>query len=1599
MGVPKFYRWLSERYPCLSEVVQEYQIPEFDNLYLDMNGIIHLCSHPNDDDPTFRITEEKIFVDISNYIESLLRLIKPKKVFFMAVDGVAPRAKMNQQRGRRFRSAREAIESEEKAVRRGEVLPKEERFDSNCITPGTEFMAKLDKHLQYLVTKKISTDPSWKGIRVYLSGHSTPGEGEHKIMDFIRHEKSQPGYDSNTRHCLYGLDADLIMLGMCSHDPHFSLLREEVRFSGRKQQKRVPTVENTTFHLLHLSLLRDYLDHEFSVLKTKLNFSYDIEKVIDDWILLGFLVGNDFIPNLPHLHIASGALSTLYRTYIQVLPTLDGYLNENGYLNLSRFEKYMANLAQVDYEHFDEFFTDFKCLETRKPNDSEARGTWKSKRIETRKQLDQLRRATENLLIDCEDEIEEEDDEEDDEDEYDDGFDLMSMEFEQNKRDYYMNKLQLSGCGAEAMAEQAECYARAIQWTLHYYYNGVCSWSWFYPHHYAPFISDIKNFSHLKLKFELGEAFLPFQQLLAVLPAASKQLLPKPYQSLMCDGDSPLIDYYPIDFLTDLNGKQNDWEAVVLLPFIDQKRLVEAMDPLSSQLSADESHRNRHGPCLLYTTSPTPLPPFSSYWPQVLPPIQINYAKCVEIPIDGFRVEPHALVRGLGPGVNLQQCYLGFPNLRFIPHKASLKKAEVKVFQQISKGENMILHIEKHRLSELKGEEAMELLVNSTIYVGWPHLVEAKVNYVADEKYKYVRNSSGQIERVEMNKNQNNIWRMESVGVKEKYMKRWGINIGEVQLLIYANQLVGFKRVLSKTNGNVVDEKVYSPRYAAYCIQVIVTNDDVEVVSSSWQCGSLKAENLFPINSTCFLLANGDQYGLQATIKRLIDSPKKGLTVEVSLTDSTLEPDLQPIINEYQNCLDDFVGGRIACNRLGISPYMLSRITSTLHILVSDYQKINIGLNMKSSKRSEEMPGYTRKSNDGWKYSSLAIQAVDLYLQNYPELFDFLNGHPSTSEMLQHEDLLINCPKVKLSEVESFLKSLPSYSMPCYPCGSEFLPQQLSDRLEEQLRSSRDSSAEASSSLSKTLNVWPHQLFVPSNVVCVSAELPPDPTKTTVRLLDRVINVKPDNRVPLGLKGTVIGIIGTDQPIYEVLFDAEFEGALSVRGFASRVYRLRSAHMLNLSGGKNRKHEQSNEAKPTAVVHPHLATRGGGVNRRQQMTTSNQKATVVVNRSGGLNHSPNSPFAPMKPQYYSQAASSSNNSDNSKDSEFRALWKNLQTKNTTRKNHSSSFNTAQSTMTSDASPALLLAAKSLPKVHEPQQEQSNAKQEFSNLLQALEKQLAPAMPTSAVITTPKPVYAGQSISLDELFSSPTTTKPPEHQPVPHLPRSNVMNLMALSQQLLRAVPIYLYQVTPDGLYLAQVTLSNGVVAQSPPCKTQQEAAELAAFQAYNQLTVLSGGVRRDNKIEVRPPLLIPPFVQPYMVGALKGPVLYQAPPANRAPPPPPINQHMQWFLSRPPMPAKQTNIQNQFVPLQVTKQSNIGHKTTKVPPESGNAVQSKEDKSSKATTSSGTQQPNKVASSATQSMSATSAEDKTPKKRPPKTKKSKLAINFSAAKF
>ena len=97
-------------------------------------------------------------------------------------------------------------------------------------------MAKLSEQLKYFVNKKISEDSCWQVCQVVLSGPDVPGEGEHKIMEYIRKSRAQPDYNPNVRHCLYGLDADLIVLGLLSHDPHFCLLREEVKFGPTRKK-------------------------------------------------------------------------------------------------------------------------------------------------------------------------------------------------------------------------------------------------------------------------------------------------------------------------------------------------------------------------------------------------------------------------------------------------------------------------------------------------------------------------------------------------------------------------------------------------------------------------------------------------------------------------------------------------------------------------------------------------------------------------------------------------------------------------------------------------------------------------------------------------------------------------------------------------------------------------------------------------------------------------------------------------------------------------------------------------------------------------------------------------------------------------------------------------------------------------------------------------------------------------------------------------------------------------------------------------------------------------------------------------------------------
>ncbi|XP_032782787.2 5'-3' exoribonuclease 1 isoform X1 [Daphnia magna] len=1589
MGVPKFYRWISERYPCLSETVKEYQIPEFDNLYLDMNGIIHNCSHPNDEDVHFRISEEKIFSDIFHYLEVLFRLIRPQKVFFMAIDGVAPRAKMNQQRGRRFRSAKEAEDKEKEAIRKGEVLPEEKRFDSNCITPGTEFMESLQQQLEFFVTNKVSTDPLWQNTQVILSGHQVPGEGEHKIMEFIRFQRSQPDYNAETRHCLYGLDADLMMLGLCSHEPYFSLLREEVRFGGKKNEKRITTPEETTFHLLHLSLFREYLDLEFASVKPKLKFPYDLEHIIDDWVLMGFLVGNDFIPNLPHFHINKGALPLLYTAYIEVLPTLDGYINENGMLNLPRFEKFMERLTLIDYEHFNDIYADVKWLESRhgrkklvetefdmKPlapapaSDTASFLLAKAAEVEDMLREDSAdsdENAVDKLLStplgvikigedtepDIDDEVEENDEE--GESYVSDGDDYTSsdedkqfqLEFKAHKRNYYMEKMEYSEVDSGVLRDQAEGYVLAIQWILHYYYNGVCSWSWYYPHHYAPYVSDVRNFANLELKYDLGQPFLPYEQLLGVLPAASKALLPVAHHSLMSSIDSPIIDYYPSNFQTDKNGKQQEWEAVVLIPFIDEKRLISAMKDCDSRLSEEERNRNRHGPMQVYIYTEEDLGECKA--PAYFPPIAHNHALCKEITRDAFVMPPERLVKALHPRFNPDRFIPGFPSTKNLSFTATLKKSSICVFNMNTLNESLVLTLVQDSVPDI--HDFGKRYCGNAVFVSWPHLQEARVVAVASTECKYSfeiesfgeggsvnYKIDGEVRKMPMTPRDVDEWHLHEKEIRTRYANRWGVDIGTTHILIYAAPITGRKYVYTQ-NGRVTLEKQWSPIPIPYALQATVK--ELQVKEACVHQFSTLAE-VFPPNSTCFMLGHPG-YGLKGRVLSADKNLRGKIRIEF---DNIHELEDEEAMKRSSQC--HYMPGYVGAKRLGISTHLISRITGTIYLLLSPTEeeqnsckprrprKVNVGLSLKFNKSKEEIPGWSKKADSGWLYSINTIKVLERYINEFPDFFDFLSQHTGSDDFTD-EQVFGEGGTEKAHKLYEFVQTLACTKAERRGWGSDGIDSNTLSYLVKQ------GPPKVMKLKPLVMQVRPHLLYKPD---LMSGSTPPDPS-ANYQLLDRVVNVRQGYSVPLGLRGTVIGIKNATKlmdVIYEILFDEEFSGALPNKGIQdapNRIYHLPVWAMINLTHGIRQHTERERQGKPTAVVRPS----GSGLGKQPQAAegpSGNQPKQNYSSYKASLEHQPGQTRQvpqpkllmrkkvenPPAPTPGTKSATSSVNhipvksapSPSSLPSPFMDIWNSLvqqheQQQQQQKQQQGSATTHVVNTQETPKQkqqfqskkreppvpvapklPSLQEAARNLPKITNLPKGPSAAppvpSEQPINPHEVVVKAILPAeVALQAIPPPPLPtgisVPVGPSLSVQQLFDMASQSAITNHA-VPRQPPPPVfsfcLQLMDVMQQKGFGLPVYNYLLLQDGSIMAEVSvLPLGVVGRCA-AKSKNEAAEQAAAMALHNPIVMQ-------------PMVVPPTVHH------PGNVMF-------VPHPPTM-----------PFGAVRAPVPNSFVPMQVTRQS------------------------------------------------------------------------------
>ncbi|KAG0260553.1 hypothetical protein BG011_001826 [Mortierella polycephala] len=1265
MGVPKFFRWMGERYPLCSQLITENAIPEFgnetfegeydsddgfywdhDNLYLDMNGIVHNCSLPNDTDAHFRLSEDKIFLAIFNYIDHLFLKIRPQKVFFMAVDGVAPRAKMNQQRSRRFRTAKDAEDTKRKAIAKGEKLPKEDQFDRNCITPGTPFMKRLSEQLEYFISKKVTEDSNWRDVKVILSGHEVPGEGEHKIMEYIRLSKAQDNYNPNTRHCLYGLDADLIMLGLLSHEPHFALLREEVTFG--KSNKKKTGIDTQNFFLMHLSLLREYLDLEFNSLQEALPFPYDLERIIDDFVLMCLFIGNDFLPHLPNLHIAEGALSLLFNIYKKLLPKLGGYFQDSGALHPQRVEAMFHELAEVvEQDAFEAECEDLKYIGGKmaellivpnpKQKGKHRQGMRMGKPVEhvdeiilTRRQKDlydqikefvlerkdilhfpatlnssdrnfvkritsaiEVRHGTEtgpdgekHLFI----EFDEEEDEEDIESQeararvmrkYDHAEvveDVIENEklrnekaknvyddrLQQWKRDYYLEKPGLNN--DVDIRRMVFKYVEGLQWVLYYYYRGVASWGWFYPYHYAPKISDLTHLDEFKLPFELGVPFKPYEQLMGVLPEASKQHIPQAYWDLITKEGSPIKDFYPNNFDLDMNGKKQDWEAIVKIPFIDQDRLLKAMKAQEHLLTDEEIKRNSNGESVMFMRDESLAEKYPSPLPAFFP--DINDCKCKRVDfhlpiIEGVASLKKGLCKGAFKGADM---LFGFPSIHTIKNSGNLGYHRVQVFQAPSQNETMVINI-VNRFEDLKPEALALSKVGKRIYVGWPFLKEAVVTSISDEMFKYELQVQGRNKVVIKTPHRTNsfdTWRKRADKIETLYNKRFGVNVGEVEFTAQVLLLKGLRR---ESNGALVKDFCKPGNEQEFAVQTIVDTVKHPDMRTKEEPPRPLNED-FPLNSQVFFLGHG-HYGCPAQV---IAHSDNALALRVAVPSGQQgEPTFGHEIVKEALSSTVYMPSFIVNKKVGISGLILSKLTSSLHVVYrATDRRVNLGLNLKFEGKKQKVLGYTRKTDSGWEFSQKAVALLQEYKELFPEFIDGLEKK-ARSDFYIAEELYPNGDSTaKIRQVEEWLKKSKVKEFERVDLDAQQLDKDTIALVEK----AADQYVEARSGMKHVIvkNLGRQTMLKPSH----AATLLPD---QTFKLGDRVVFVLDSGTVPIGAKGTVVGI---DRLEIEVVFDDKFMSGMDLSGRCS-MYRgmtVLPQSILNLS---NPQCNQKNAPVPAAA--------------------------------------------------------------------------------------------------------------------------------------------------------------------------------------------------------------------------------------------------------------------------------------------------------------------------------------------------------------------------------------------------------------------------------
>jgi 5'-3' exonuclease len=569
MGVPGFFIWLLKNYKKDSFVFVKEKLTKtdlindlnnIDYFLIDANCLIHpMCFKILAENPDFNnqdILEDKMINKVLEYIQELVDYVKPKQGVFLAIDGVAPVAKMKQQKSRRFKSVHDRELYDKIKIKHNKPIPK--YWNNSAITPGTLFMEKL--HNKIIGWCKKQT------LKIIYSSCNTPSEGEHKLLQFIRNNDNK-----DLKYVLYGLDADLIFLALSTNNDNIFLLREANQINKNENPD--------TLNMVSIKIMKDCIYHsmmkyyESQFINTVKIPELDKNKLIQSFIFLCYFLGNDFLPHLPSLNIHKSGIEYLIEAYMEIFFELQT-IKERYLLNISKTNKITIDnefllklidkLAEKEESILKENFAMHKRFNKCDSEDSYDKEIFR----------------IENLQFKIDDPIQ-----------------LGSDNHTEWRKRYYNHYFDCNESGDSFAKKMVENYIVGIRWVTQYYFDKCPSWDWYFPYDHPPFLSDIKNYIKdidiNKIKFSEGKPLKPFMQLLCILPQQSNYLLPSKLKNLMTNPKSSLAHLYPLDFEQDYLNKHKYWMAIPTLPNLEIDLVKYIYNKYQDTLSKEDNFRNR----------------------------------------------------------------------------------------------------------------------------------------------------------------------------------------------------------------------------------------------------------------------------------------------------------------------------------------------------------------------------------------------------------------------------------------------------------------------------------------------------------------------------------------------------------------------------------------------------------------------------------------------------------------------------------------------------------------------------------------------------------------------------------------------------------------------------------------------------------------------------------------------------------------------------------------------------------------------------------------------------------------------------------------------